>query len=97
MRDELQLNGHSQGVLKMVCLICNSEDKPVGFGGTLVENVCSKCGRYGIQTALIDQMKDLGQRFHVGRTREYLAMRIENEENPWITPVDINNYNLLDT
>jgi len=81
----------------MACLICNSEDKPVGFGGTLLERVCSKCGRYGIQSALIVQMEKLGQRFHVRRTREYLVMRIESGENPWITPVDINNYSLLDT
>ncbi|PNG45329.1 hypothetical protein A1354_00305 [Pseudomonas asplenii] len=81
----------------MTCLICMSEDKSVGFGGTWVERVCSKCGRYGIQSALIEQMEKLGQRFHIGRTRDYLVMRIEHGENPWITPVDINNYCLLDS
>jgi hypothetical protein len=64
----------------MTSLICMSEDKSVGFGGKWGERVCSKCGRYGIQSALIEQMEKLGQRFHIGRTRDYLAMRIEHGE-----------------
>lgn len=81
----------------MTCLICKSQDKSVGFGGTLLERICPKCGRYGIQSALIEQMKNLGQQFHVDRTRAYLVMRIESGDNPWITPIDINTYDLLDS
>jgi hypothetical protein len=81
----------------MTCLICNAEDKAIGFGGTFVERICTKCGRYGMQKALIDQMKRLNQKLHGGRTRDYLVMRIESGDNPWITPVDINTYNLLDS
>lgn len=80
----------------MTCLICKSEDKAVGFGGTFVERICTKCGRYGMQGELIKQMKDQGQKFHVGRTRAYLVMRLESGENPWITPIDISQYSLLD-
>lgn len=81
----------------MTCLICSSEDKPISFGGTFIERTCVECGRYGVQSELIKQMKSQMQRFHVARTRDYLAMRIESEEEPWITPIDINQYNLLDS
>lgn len=81
----------------MVCFICKSEDKAVGFGGTFEERICPKCGRYGIQSALMEQMKALNQKLHVGRTRAYLVMRLESGEHPWITPTDIGQYNLLDS
>jgi len=36
------------------------------------------------------------QKLHKERTRAYLAMRAENKQSPWITPVDINIHQLLD-
>ena len=81
----------------MTCFICKSEDKAVGVGGTFEDRTCPNCGHYGIQSALMEQIKALNQKLHIGRTREYLVMRLGSGEKPWITPVDINNYNLLDS
>lgn len=79
----------------MACYICEGPAVEVPSGGHFFELVCTKCGSYGLPKLLVKEMRDRQQRFHVGRTREYLKMRVENKEPPWITPVDINNYQLF--
>ncbi len=79
----------------MTCLICSGPAKEIPTGGHFFEMECQECGHYGIPKLLVKMMSDNGSCFDVGRVRQYLRMRVENKEEPWITPVDINNYQLL--
>lgn len=80
----------------MACLICGETDIELLSGEHFVERDCPGCGYYGVPRQLVEEMSMLKQKFHVERTRIYLAMRAENKQSPWITPVDINIHQLLD-
>lgn len=80
----------------MACLICGEPDKELLSAGHFVERDCLRCGYYGVPKQLVEEMLVRKQKFHVERTRAYLAMRAENKQSPWITLVDINIYLLLD-
>ncbi|MGR4042865.1 hypothetical protein [Pseudomonas danubii] len=80
----------------MECLICGSPAIQLVLAGQLVEFDCIECGYYGIPKLVVDEMSLKKQKLHKERTRTYLAMRSENKQPPWITPVDINIHLLLD-
>jgi hypothetical protein len=80
----------------MACLICGETDIELLSAGHFVERDCPGCGYYGVPELLVAEMQTRKQKFHIERTRAYLAMRLENKQSPWITPVDINTYQLLD-
>jgi hypothetical protein len=79
----------------MACLICGGASIELLSAGHFVEKDCPACGYYGVPKLLVENMSILNQKFHVQRTRAYLAMRAENKQSPWITPVDINIYQLF--
>ncbi|VVQ29726.1 hypothetical protein PS943_01459 [Pseudomonas fluorescens] len=79
----------------MACLICGATDIDILSSGHLAERDCPECGYYGVPKLLVDEMSMLKQKFHVERTRAYLALRAENKQPPWITPVDINIHQLF--
>jgi len=80
----------------MACLICEETDTELLSAAHFVERDCPGCGYYGVPKQLVEEMLIRKQKFHVERTRTYLTMRAENKQSPWITPVDINIYLLLD-
>lgn len=80
----------------MACIICGARDIKILSAGHFVERDCPECGYYGVPKQLVEDMAIRKQKFHVERTRAYLAMRAENKQPPWITPVDINIHQLLD-
>ncbi|WP_025804644.1 hypothetical protein [Pseudomonas chlororaphis] len=79
----------------MTCLICGAVAIELLSVSHFVEKDCQMCGYYGIPKLLVEEMSTRKQKFHVERTRAYLAMRAENKQHPWITPVDINIYQLF--
>ncbi len=80
----------------MACIICGARDIEILSAGHFVERDCPECGHYGVPKQLVQEMLLRKQRFDIERTRTYLAMRAENKQPPWITPVDIANHQLLD-
>jgi hypothetical protein len=80
----------------MECLICGAPAIQMVLVGQFVEVDCPRCGYYGVPKLLVDEMSLKKQKLHKERTRAYLAMRAENKQSPWITPVDINIHQLLD-
>jgi hypothetical protein len=80
----------------MACVICGARDIQLLSAGHFVERDCPECGHYGVPQRLIEEMLLRKQRFDIGRTRAYLALRRINNEPPWITPVDINIYQLFE-
>lgn len=79
----------------MACLICGCAAKEIPPASTFIEIDCPECGFFGLPKELADKIKSGECRLHVRRTRDYLAMRNEQKQGPWITPVDINIYQLL--
>ncbi|APC18133.1 hypothetical protein BLL42_21275 [Pseudomonas frederiksbergensis] len=79
----------------MACLICGATAIELLSAGHFVEMDCPECGYYGIPKELVDEISIREQKLHVERTRAYLAMRAENKQSPWITPVDINIHQLF--
>jgi hypothetical protein len=81
----------------MECLICGAPSIELLLVGHFVVVDCAGCGYYGVPKLLVDEMSVKKQKFHKVRTRAYLAIREENKQSPWITPVDINTHQLLET
>ena len=81
----------------MACIICGARDIQILSAGHFVERDCPECGHYGVPKQLVEEMLLRKLRFDIGRTRAYLGFRLVNNEPPWITPVDINIYQLFET
>ncbi|RON42966.1 hypothetical protein [Pseudomonas frederiksbergensis] len=81
----------------MACLICGSMaiELQLISPSHFVEVDCPACGYYGIPKQMIEQMLKQKQKLHIASTRAYLAMRAENKQSPWITPVDISIHQLF--
>ena len=80
----------------MACIICGARDIRTLSTGHFVERDCPECGHYGMPKQLVEEMLLQKLRFDIGIARAYLAMRRANNEPPWITPVDINIYQLFE-
>lgn len=78
----------------MRCLICDGEAAEAPSIAQFAQINCPKCGYYGLPVELANRVEKGNLRFHIDRTRAYLDMRAKSNQGPWITHVDIINYQL---
>lgn len=87
---------HSDGVLKMACLICKGEAKTIDpLGGDYQDRECNDCGRYRISRSLLLELEAKKQRLDIDQTRLWLAINRKSGDIPILSTFEAYKNHLM--